>query len=107
MRGFPEGTNAITALLTGQVDAALVDQAVAAFALEKQGGMEIVEKIRGDGRLLGFAVAPENDALREAMNEALATIKEDGTMAELYEEYFSGEPPPEMLEGKNELLTDD
>ena len=106
MRGFPEGTNAITALLTGQVDAALIDQAVAAFALEKQGGMEIVEEIPGED-LFGFAVAPDNDALREAMNEALATIKEDGTMAELYEKYFAGEPPPEVLEGTNELLTDD
>ena len=41
------------------------------------------------------------------MNEALATIKEDGTMAELYEKYFAGEPPPEVLEGTNELLTND
>jgi polar amino acid transport system substrate-binding protein len=106
VRGFPEGTNAITALLTGQVEAALLDQAVAAFALEKQGGMEIVEEIPGED-LFGFAVAPDNDALREAMNEALATIKEDGTMAELYEKYFSSEPPPDVLEGTNELLTDD
>ena len=106
VRGFPEGTNAITALLTGQVEAALLDQAVAAFALEKQGGMEIVEEIPGED-LFGFAVAPDNDGLREAMNEALATIKEDGTMAELYEKYFSGEPPPDVLEGTNELLTND
>ncbi len=106
VRGFPEGTNAITALLTGQVDAALIDQAVAADAVEKQGGMEIVEEIPGED-LFGFAVAPDNDALREAMNEALATIKEDGTMAELYNTYFAGEPPTEVLEGKNELLTDD
>ena len=106
VRGFPEGTNAITALLTGQVEAALIDQAVAADAVEKQGGMEIVEEIPGED-LFGFAVAPDNDALREAMNEALATIKEDGTMAELYNTYFAGEPPTEVLEGKNELLTND
>ena len=106
VRGFPEGTNAITSLLTGQVDAALIDQAVAADAIEKQGGMEIVEEIPGED-LFGFAVAPENDALREGMNEALATIKEDGTMAELYEKYFAGEPPSEVLDGKNELLTND
>ena len=106
VRGFPEGTNAVTALLTGQVDAALIDQAVAADLVEKQGGMEIVEEIPGED-LFGFAVAPDNDALREAMNEALATIKEDGTMAELYETYFAGEPPPEVLEGTNELLTND
>jgi polar amino acid transport system substrate-binding protein len=106
VRGFPEGTNAISALLTGQVDAALIDQAVAADAVEKQGGMEIVEEIPGED-YFGFAVAPENDALREAMNEALATIKEDGTMAELYQTYFDGEPPTEVLEGENELLTND
>ena len=41
------------------------------------------------------------------MNEALATIKEDGTMAELYQKYFGSEPPAEVLEGTNELLTDD
>ena len=106
VRGFPEGTNAVTSLLTGQVDAALIDQAVAADLVEKQGGMEIVEEIPGED-LFGFAVAPDNDALREAMNEALATIKQDGTMAELYETYFAGEPPPEVLEGTNELLTND
>lgn len=106
IRGFPEGTNAITALLTGQVEAALIDEAVAADAVEKQGGMEIVETIPGED-LFGFAVAPDNDALREAMNEALATIKEDGTMTELYNEYFGTEPPTDVLDGTNELLTDD
>ncbi len=86
----------------------LVDEAVGADFLEKQGGIEviIVESIPGDD-LFGFAVAPDNDALREAMNEALATIKEDGTMAELYEKYFGTEPPAKVLEGTNELLTDD
>ena len=65
----------------------MIDEAVGADFLEKQGGVEviIVESIPGDD-LFGFAVAPDNDALREAMNEALATIKEDGTMAELYAE---------------------
>ena len=106
VRGFPEGTNAITSLLTGQIEAALLDQAVAADSVEKQGGMEIVEEIPGED-LFGFAVAPDNDALREAMNEALAAIKEDGTMAELYEKYFAGEPPAAVLDGTNELLTND
>ena len=90
------------------MDAALIDQAVAADAIEKQGGMEIAESFAAAAPdFFGFAVAPDNDALREAMNEALATIKDDGTMAELYDQYFGSEPPPEMLEGTNELLTDD
>jgi polar amino acid transport system substrate-binding protein len=108
VRAFPEGTTALSALLTDQVEAVLVDEAVGADFLEKQGGVEviIVESIPGDD-LFGFAVAPENDALREEMNNALATIKEDGTMAELYQKYFDAEPPAKVLDGTNELLTND
>jgi polar amino acid transport system substrate-binding protein len=105
VRAFPEGTTAISALLTGQVEAALVDQAVAADAVEKQGGMEIVQEIPGED-LFGFAVAPDKDPLREAMNEALATMKQDGTLADLYQQYFGSEPPADVLDGTNKLLTD-
>ena len=71
VRGFPQGPDAITALVTGQVDATIIDQPVAADAVEKQGGVEIVEEIQTN-ELYGFAVAPDNDGLREAINEALA-----------------------------------
>ena len=103
VRGFPEGPNAISAMVTGQVDAVIIDQPVAADAVEKQGGMEIVEEI-ATNELYEFAVAPENDALREAMNDALATLKEDGTIEDLYDQYFSTAPPDSVLEGTNELL---
>jgi polar amino acid transport system substrate-binding protein len=108
VRGFPEGTNALSSLLTGAVDAALIDEAVAVDALEKQGGLEIAESFAATSPdLFGFAVAPDNDALREAMNEQLAAMKEDGTLAELYNKTFGSEPPAAVLEGRNELLTDD
>ena len=45
VRGFPEGTDAITALATGQVEAVIVDLPVAADAVEKQGGVKVVEEI--------------------------------------------------------------
>jgi polar amino acid transport system substrate-binding protein len=107
VRGFPNGPDAISALITGQVEAVIIEQPVAADAVEKQGGVEIVEEIP-TGELFGFAVAPDNDGLREAINEALATLKEDGTMDELYEEYFATTPPEEIAAGStNELLTDD
>jgi polar amino acid transport system substrate-binding protein len=107
VRGFPEGTNALSSLLTGAVDAALLDEAVAVDAIEKLGGMEIAQSFAAASPdLFGFAIAPDNDALREAMNEALAEIKDDGTLAELYAKYFRGAEPPEaVLEGTNELLT--
>lgn len=107
VRGFPQGPDAISALITGQVDAVIIDQPVAVDAIEKQGGMEIVEEIQTN-ELYGFAVAPENDGLREAINEALATLKEDGTLDELYEKYFATTPPETVAAGStNELLTND
>jgi polar amino acid transport system substrate-binding protein len=105
VRGFPEGPNAVSALVTGQVDAVIIDQPVAADAVEKQGGVEIIEEIPTN-ELYGFALAPDSDELREAMNEALATLKEDGTIADLYEEYFAAEPPASVLEGTNEQLSE-
>jgi polar amino acid transport system substrate-binding protein len=104
VRGFPEGPNAISAVVTGQVDATIIDQPVAVDAVEKEGGIEIAEEITTN-ELYGFALAPESDALREAMNEAIATLKDDGTIDELYEKYFATKPPSTVLEGTNEQLT--
>lgn len=108
VRAFPEGTNALSSLLTGAVDAALIDEAVAADAIGKQGGMEIAESFAATSPdLFGFAIAPDNDALREAMNEQLAAMKEDGTLAELYNKTFGSQPGAKLLKSKNELLTND
>jgi polar amino acid transport system substrate-binding protein len=108
VRGYPEIPNAISAMVTGQVDAVIVDQAVGIYAADRVGGIEIVEEIdTGRVDFFGFALAPEKDALREAMNEALAELKDDGTLAALYDKYFHDEPPRSVLEGTNELLTDD
>ena len=107
VRGFPQGPDAITALITGQVDATIIDQPVAADAVEKQGGVEIAEEIQTN-ELYGFAVAPDNDGLREAINGALAELKEDGTVDALYEKYFATAPPPSVASGDpNPTLTDD
>ena len=99
--GFPEGPDAVAALATGQVDAVIIDQPVAVDAVEQQGGVEIVEEIPTE-ELYGFAMSPENQGLREAVNEALTTLKEDGTITELYEKYFNAEPPASVLEGTHE-----
>jgi polar amino acid transport system substrate-binding protein len=101
VRGFPEGPDATAALTTGQVDAVIIDQPVAVDAVEQEGGVEIVEEIP-TMELYGFAVAPDNTALLDAMNEALATIKDDGTLTELYQKYFSADPPASVLEGTTE-----
>jgi polar amino acid transport system substrate-binding protein len=106
VRGFPEGPDAITALRNGQVDAVIIDQPVAQDAVESPAGGDI--KIAQEivtSELYGIPFAPDNDALREAVNDALTELKDDGTIADLYEQYFPGlEPPEEVLEGTNEQL---
>src|SRR5215207_658220 len=99
VRGFPEGPDAIAALVTGQVDATIIDLPVAADALEKQGGgIEIAEEIPTD-ELYGFAMSKDNPGLVDAINGALQTLKDDGTLTDLYQKYFQVDPPDSVLEG--------
>ena len=44
------------------------------------------------GEQYGFAFIQDSDDLREAVNDALAEIKDDGTYEEIYEKWF-GAPP--------------
>jgi polar amino acid transport system substrate-binding protein len=101
VRGYPGGTDAINALRAGQIDAVIVDSPVAEDAVQKQSGLEIAEKIV-TRELYGFSFAPDNDALREAVNDALAKVKEDGTLTELYKKYFPGQSPKPVLDATNE-----
>jgi ABC-type amino acid transport substrate-binding protein len=98
VRGFPEGPDAIAALVTGQVDATIIDLPVAADALKKESGVVVVEEIPTD-ELYGFAVSKDNPGLVEAMDGALQAIKEDGTLTELYQKYFQTDPPDSVLNG--------
>jgi polar amino acid transport system substrate-binding protein len=101
VRGYPEGPDAIKALRAGQVDAVIIDFAVSKDAVEKAGGVEIAQKIVTN-ELYGFPTAEDNDALREQINEALAEMKEDGTLTEIYQKYFKKDPPQSVLEGTHE-----
>ena len=103
VRGFPEGPDAVAALVTEQVEAVIIDQPVAADAVEKQGGVEVAQEIPTD-ELYGFAVAPDNTSLLDAMNEALSKLKDDGTITDLYQEYFQTDPPESVLSGTTEAV---
>ena len=84
-------------MTTEQVAAAIVDQPFAADAVEKQGGIEIVEEIPTN-EVYGFPVAPGNP-LGDAVNEAIGQLIDDGTMDELYQQYFSTDAPESVTKG--------
>jgi polar amino acid transport system substrate-binding protein len=103
VRGYPEGPDAINAVKAGQVDAVIIDYGVAQDAVKKGTDVEIAQKIVTN-ELYGYPMAEDNDALREKVNDALAEIKEDGTLTRLYQKYFKKDPPQSVLQGKNDLL---
>jgi polar amino acid transport system substrate-binding protein len=79
----------------------IIDQPVAQDAVDKEGGVEIAEQIP-TGELYGIAIAQDNDALREEVNSALQALKDDGTIEDLYQQYFKVEAPDSVLSGTNE-----
>jgi len=97
VRGFGKGADALAAVTTEQVAAAIVDQPFAADAVEKQGGIEIAQEISTD-EVYGFPTSPGNP-LHDAINEAIGQLIDDGTMDELYQEYFSTDAPEAVTKG--------
>ncbi|MBA2639082.1 MAG: amino acid ABC transporter substrate-binding protein [Nocardioidaceae bacterium] len=84
---FPSDAEMYSALEAGQVDALLQDLPVN-VEHAKTGDYTIVEKYQTD-ESYGFAVAEDDyDALREATNEQLQTLRDDGTYDKIYESYF-------------------
>jgi polar amino acid transport system substrate-binding protein len=98
VRGFPEGPDAINAVVTGQVEAAIIDQPVAVDAVDKTEGIEIAAEIPTN-ELYGIALSKENTALLDAVNGALQDLKDDGTITDLYQQYFQTDPPESVLTG--------
>lgn len=86
IRSFPEGPDTFTALEAGQVDAVVHDEPTALAEIAERPGLEIVDKM-DTGEVYGIAVDPSNEALLEAINQALAEIIEDGTYEEIYSRY--------------------
>jgi polar amino acid transport system substrate-binding protein len=97
VRGFPEGPDATNALISGQVDAVIIDLPVAVDAVNKQGGVEIAPEI-STHELYGFAMA-KGAPLVQAVDGAIQTLKDDGTITDLYQKYFQTDPPDSVLNG--------
>lgn len=88
IRTFSSDVTALQDVATGRLDAAMTDRNVGLYQIQES-GLDLVEC--GEPVFTeepAFAVEEGNTALRDALNEALATIKEDGTYAEISEKYF-------------------
>ena len=100
LRSYPEIDDAFNALVAGQVDAVVFDLSGTEEAAEKLDGLEVVDSYN-TGEFLAMSFQEDNDALREAANAAFAEMKDDGTLAAEYKEWFDLEPPKAVLEKTN------
>ncbi|MCA1687149.1 MAG: basic amino acid ABC transporter substrate-binding protein, partial [Actinobacteria bacterium] len=94
IRTFDTTPEAFSALENGQIDAVINDFPVSAYEAETGGeSLEVVQTIPTNEQ---YGVAfPKDSELVEPVNEALQEIKEDGTYAKIYEEWF-GQKPDEI-----------
>lgn len=96
LRAFPEGPDAVNALKSGTVEAAIIDAPVAQNAVEKTGGVEIAENVPTE-ESYGIAVALDSTELLEEINQGLEEVIEGGTYTTIYEKWFTHEPPKEIV----------
>ena len=92
VRSYDTAPDAFTDLAAGRVDAVIVDYPTAKQILENRTGSRVVQILRTKEEY-GFAVSKRNPDLREAINDALAEITDDGTYATLFRKWFKTEPP--------------
>lgn len=105
VRTFTSDVTALQDVSTGRLDAAMTDRNVGLYQIQ-EAGLDLVEC--GEPVFLeepAFAVDEGNTALRDALNEALAAIQEDGTYAEISEKYFGKDIS--TVEGDGTGSTDD
>ena len=98
VRGLPNGPDTINAVKTGQTEAAIIDQPVAQDAIDKgQTGFEVATTIP-TGELYGLAFSKQTPALLSAVDDALANIKKDGKMDEIYKKWFGIDAPKAFID---------
>ncbi|MBQ9642811.1 MAG: basic amino acid ABC transporter substrate-binding protein [Lachnospiraceae bacterium] len=87
---FNKGNDAIMALVTGKVDAVVIDNEPAKSYVAANEGLKILET---EYAVEDYAacIAKENTALLDAVNAALAELKADGTLDQIVAKYISAE----------------
>ncbi len=87
IQSFKTGAEAVSALTSGKVDAVVIDNAVAIALSAKQNGATVVLDEALTEEAYAIAIKKGNDELTEKINKALAELKAEGKLAEIFEKY--------------------
>jgi len=85
---YDDGATAVQALLNGQVDCVVIDNAPAQEYVKANAGLSILETAYAEEDYC-VAVNPANPELLEALNAALNELIADGTVAEIVGKYIA------------------
>ena len=87
---YPNGANAVQALLSGKVDCVVIDSQPAQEFVKQNEGLKILdtEFVTED---YAIGVSKENTALRDAVNNVLKELIADGTVQSILDKYISAE----------------
>ena len=87
---FLNGADAVNALVTGSVDAVIIDQEPAQAFVAENEGLKILE---AEWAVEDYAIAinKEDTKLLEDINKALAELKADGTIDDIVAQYIKAE----------------
>ena len=87
---YDNGALAVMALMNGQVDAVVIDNAPAQEFVKANEGLKILDtEFANEDYAIGFA--KDNTALRDAVNTALNELIEDGTVQSIIDKYIPAE----------------
>ena len=87
---YDTGALAVMALVNGQIDAVIIDNEPAKAFVAANEGLKILDtEWLVEDYAIGFAKG--NDALREAVNNAIAELKADGTFQEIVDKYITAD----------------
>lgn len=84
---FNKGTDAIVSLKQNKIDCVIIDEQPARAFIEKNPGLAILDE---EFALEDYAicVSKQNTGLKDSINEAIAILKEDGTLQSIIDNYI-------------------
>ncbi|MDQ3956341.1 MAG: transporter substrate-binding domain-containing protein [Actinomycetota bacterium] len=93
--GFAQAPPIYQQLQAGQLDAVFNDLPVSLDAIKDTPELQVVEQVE-TGEEYAMAVNKDNPELLQAINDALDTIYENGTYAEIFKKYFPEQELPDF-----------
>lgn len=97
---FNKGEDAIIALQAGEIDAVMLDDGPATVFVEQYEGIRILEEPYAEEEY-GIVVKKGNQELLEKINNALTTIKENGTLDSIAQHWIYDGATTSMYEEQN------